>query len=328
MESLEMGLAARAASTAAVMVGIGVLAAGCADHFALTLSGLIASGAGALMLYRDRYLMRVHISATASALKHSNEQLRQETGLRVALKGAFEANQKRIDDILSILPMPVIVKDSQSNIQLMNRASEEKWGMRFDEVAGTCGASHIPPAIMQAVLQEDRAVFTSGAVLVGESTIWNSLHGCAVELESYKKPVYDERGEPQSLVCVYVDITERKRADQALQRSFLQLRALTAELELLKEEDRRRIAKGIHDDLGQNLLALKIDVQMLHACASTRHPRLRHRVGQVLDTIDATIGSVRAIMNDLHPSTLELGLPVALEWLMGQFEKRSGIRCA
>lgn len=327
MERFEMGLPARAAGTAAVMLGIAALAAGCADHLLLAVSGLITSGAGALMLHRDRRLMRVLVSAHTSALEQANQQLRHEIGARVALKGALEASQKRIEDILSILPMPVIVKDSRSNIQLMNRASEEKWGMRLDQVVGTAGASHIPPSIMQAVLEEDRAVFAAGVMVVGESTIWNSLHGCAFELESYKKPMYDERGEPQALVCVYVDITQRKRADQALQRSFLQLRALAAELELLKEEDRRRIAKGIHDDLGQNLLALKIDVQMLHACASARHPRLRRRVGQVLDTIDATIGSVRAIMNDLHPSTLELGLPVALEWLVEQFEKRSGIRC-
>ena len=54
---------------------------------------------------------------------------------------------------------------------------------------------------------------------------------------------------------------------------------------------------------------------------------LKERVGHVLDTIDATIRSVREIMNDLHPSTLELGLPVALEWLVDQFQKRSGISC-
>jgi len=103
------------------------------------------------------------------------------------------------------------------------------------------------------------------------------------------------------------------------------LRQLTAHLEMMKEEERKRIALDIHDDLGQNLMALKMDVEMLHARAGTRHPLLKQRVGHVLDTIDASIRSVRAIMNDLHPSTLELGLPAALEWLLNQFEKRSGI---
>jgi PAS domain S-box-containing protein len=121
------------------------------------------------------------------------------------------------------------------------------------------------------------------------------------------------------------EIAVRQAAEDALQLSYQQLRQLTAHLEMMKEEERKRIALDIHDDLGQNLMALKMDVEMLHARAGTRHPLLKQRVGHVLDTIDASIRSVRAIMNDLHPSTLELGLPAALEWLLNQFEKRSGI---
>lgn len=124
------------------------------------------------------------------------------------------------------------------------------------------------------------------------------------------------------------EIEVRQAAEDALQLSYQQLRQLTAHLEMMKEEEHKRIALDIHDDLGQNLMALKMDVEMLHARAGTRHPLLKQRVGHVLDTIDASIRSVRAIMNDLHPSTLELGLPAALEWLLHQFEKRSGIRSA
>lgn len=108
------------------------------------------------------------------------------------------------------------------------------------------------------------------------------------------------------------DLTERKRAEQALQESYLQLRQLMAHLEAAKE-------------LGQNLLALKIDIEMLHTRAGERHPLLRRKVGRALNTLDASIRSVRAIINELHPSTLELGLAAALEWLAGQFETRSGI---
>ncbi|MDQ1813341.1 PAS domain-containing sensor histidine kinase [Massilia sp. CCM 9210] len=122
-----------------------------------------------------------------------------------------------------------------------------------------------------------------------------------------------------------IEVAERQMAENALAESFRELRQLSSHLETIKEEERKRIAKGIHDELGQNLMALKIDVEMLHARAGLRHPLLKRKVGDVLDTIDLTIRSVRAIMNDLHPSTLELGLPAAAEWLVQQFEKRSGI---
>jgi two-component system sensor histidine kinase UhpB len=125
-----------------------------------------------------------------------------------------------------------------------------------------------------------------------------------------------------------IDITERKLAEDQLQSSYRRLRQLTEHLETIKEEERRRIALDIHDDLGQNLMALKIDVEMLHARTGERHPQLRKRVRHVLDTIDATIRAVREIINDLHPSTLELGLPAALEWMLEQFEQRSGIACS
>lgn len=294
-----------------LLAAVAVVAAVFAVPVPLALSGVIATAASALMIHNERLRQRVHTRTIQ--LEHSNR--------------ALAASEKRLHDILSTLPMPVVVKDAESRIELMNRAAEEKWGIRFEQAAGGTGADWIPPAYMQAILADEQAVLAGGKVVVRESQVSDASGARLMDVESYKKPVYDAHGKPLSLICVYVDITQRKRAEGALQRSFLQLRELTAELELLKEDDHRRIAQGIHDDLGQNLLALKIDVEMLHARASSRHPRLKRRVGHVLDTLDATIGSVRAIINDLHPSTLRLGLPVALEWLVGQFEKRSGIQC-
>ncbi|MBZ2207084.1 PAS domain-containing sensor histidine kinase [Massilia soli] len=309
-----------------LLAGLAVVAAVFAVPIPLALSGVIAAAASGLMIHNERLRRRVH--ARTAQLERSNQQLRDEIATRSAAENALAASERRLHDILSTLPMPVVVKDAQSRIALMNHAAEEKWGVRFEQAAGGTGAAWMPAAYMQAVLADEQAVLAGGKVVVRESQIPDASGARVMDVESYKKPVYDVHGNPLSLICVYVDITQRKHAEGALQRSFLQLRELTAKLELLKEDDHRRIAQGIHDDLGQNLLALKIDVEMLHARASQRHPRLKRRVGHVLDTLDATIRSVRAIINDLHPSTLQLGLPVALEWLVGQFEKRSGIRCA
>ena len=124
------------------------------------------------------------------------------------------------------------------------------------------------------------------------------------------------------------EVGERKRTEAALQESRDQLRKLAEHLETVKEDERKRIARDIHDELGQNLLALRIDISMLSARTGERHARLHQRVNGVLENIDTTIRNVRGIMNELRPAVLDLGLPAAMEWQAAEFRKRSGITCA
>ncbi|QBI05206.1 histidine kinase [Pseudoduganella albidiflava] len=124
------------------------------------------------------------------------------------------------------------------------------------------------------------------------------------------------------------DMTRELRDSQAkLQLSHQRLRRLAAHAEQIKEEERKRIAREIHDDLGQNLLALRIEADILASRTSVRHPRLHARATATLKQIDDTIRSVRNIINDLRPNVLDLGLSAAVEWQTTQFRKRSGIEC-
>ncbi|MFZ4875218.1 PAS domain S-box protein [Janthinobacterium sp. Mn2066] len=132
---------------------------------------------------------------------------------------------------------------------------------------------------------------------------------------------------PLRVVVAHTDITERKLMDGALRQSHAQLRQLALHLETAKEDERKRISRDIHDELGQNLLALRIDISMLSARTEGSHPRLHGRVGSVLSNVDTTIKSVRGIMNELRPMALDLGLQAAIEWQVGDFRKRSGISC-
>jgi signal transduction histidine kinase len=132
---------------------------------------------------------------------------------------------------------------------------------------------------------------------------------------------------PLRVVVTHIDITKRKAMESALQQSQRQLRQLAEHLETAKEDERKRISRDIHDELGQNLLALRIDISMLAARTAHSHPYLHQRVSVVQDNIDATIKSVRGIMNELRPLVLDLGLQAALEWQIRDFKKRSGIFC-
>jgi len=122
-------------------------------------------------------------------------------------------------------------------------------------------------------------------------------------------------------------INERKQAEEALRQSQEELRQLASYQERIKEDERKRIAREIHDELGQNLLALRIDIAMLHARTGTTHPKLNRRVHSVLDHIDTTMKAMRAIINNLRPTVLDLGLNAAIEWQVKEFQRRTGIVC-
>jgi len=156
---------------------------------------------------------------------------------------------------------------------------------------------------------------------------------------------YGEDGELSSYIGVFADITARKQAEaelQALSReldarvvtrtaelreSREQLRKLADHLQVVKEEERKRIARDIHDELGQNLLALRLDLVQLHQRSGQRGGPLHQRVSAALANLDATIRSVRGIMNELRPAVLDLGLQAAIEWQAMEFRKRAGGSC-
>lgn len=124
------------------------------------------------------------------------------------------------------------------------------------------------------------------------------------------------------------EMTGELRASEAkLQKTNDNLRRLAAHAETIKENERKRIAREIHDDLGQNLLALRIEVDLLASRTNVRHPRLHARARWMLEQIDATIKSVRQIINDLRPNVLDLGLTAAVDWQIAEFKRRTGIAC-
>ena len=124
------------------------------------------------------------------------------------------------------------------------------------------------------------------------------------------------------------DMTREVRASQAkLQASHEKLRMLAAHAEQIKEGERKRIAREIHDDLAQNLLALKIEAELLANRTRGNQKRLHARAEATVRQIEVTIRSVRQIINDLRPNVLDLGLSAAVDWQVADFARRTGIAC-
>lgn len=144
-------------------------------------------------------------------------------------------------------------------------------------------------------------------------------------VQTITRPGYSGRN--RLLRGTIMDVTERKHNVEALKRSQELLRDLTAHQDRIKEDERKRIAREIHDELGQTLLALRLDVSMLDTRTATTHPKINDRVRAVLQHIDATVKTVRTIINNLRPSVLDLGLTAAVEWQVEEFRRRSAISC-
>ncbi|MGD1153821.1 MAG: PAS domain S-box protein [Syntrophales bacterium] len=134
------------------------------------------------------------------------------------------------------------------------------------------------------------------------------------------------------IVSIYDDVTERKRAEEAIKASHHQLRALAGRLQSVREEQRKEIAREIHDELGGALTGLKIDLSRLSRSApknwhKTKRDSLLSKILEMTKLIDETIGKVRRLVTELRPSILDdFGLPAALEWQLQEFQKRTGIQ--
>ncbi|PHV04010.1 hypothetical protein CSQ96_27975 [Janthinobacterium sp. BJB412] len=284
--------------------------------------------AGRQALSEANATLERRIGARTDELQRANDQLRSEIEVRKAAQQAQARSDAQLQEIISMMPVALFIKDADSRIVLMNEACEKMWGIPFAELCGLRGDGHFPPEQMAGFLADDRAAFADRALLMREELMWDTSRQEDRNVQTYKKPLYDAAGQPLLLVAMCVDVTERKRAEEALQRSLQQLRALSDHQENIKEDERRRIALDIHDELGQNLMALKLDVSMLHERTGASHGRLHREAGRVLATLDASIQSVRAIIDELHPSVLELGLCAAVDWQLRRLERRSGLRCS
>jgi signal transduction histidine kinase len=129
-------------------------------------------------------------------------------------------------------------------------------------------------------------------------------------------------------VVTFLDITQRQHAETALRTSREQLRDLAAYLESVREEERTRIAREIHDELGQILTGLRFDLTRLASHLPAGQAGVGDDVRAMLTLVDSSIHSVRRIATDLRPSVLDnLGLVAALEWQAQEFQGRTGIAC-
>lgn len=142
-------------------------------------------------------------------------------------------------------------------------------------------------------------------------------------------PIFDEAGKCVQLLGVVHDITERKNAEKSVLFMNEQLRNFSGHLQHIREEERSKVAREIHDDFGQQLTGLKFVLTALKNknAREGNSPEIEKQVLEMVGMVDKSIASVRRIAKELRPGILDdLGLEAAIEWQAKEYEERTGIK--
>ncbi len=156
----------------------------------------------------------------------------------------------------------------------------------------------------------------------------NSQEGKYLEYAATSMRIHDQTRR----IVLLQDITERKELHLSLEASREKLKRYSAELNRVIEQERAYIARQIHDELGQQLTGLKMDLSFLSAeLSKTNHPDTPYflqKFEEMMAMIEHSVDAVRKLATELRPGILDkLGLSAALEWQAAEFRKRTGVKC-
>jgi PAS domain S-box-containing protein len=239
---------------------------------------------------------------------------------------------RRQADIINQIQETVISIDLDGYVMSWNNGAEKLLGYPTDEALGK-HISFVYPV-------EDREFLEREVI---DPVKANGIHQVEVRRRTKSGEIRfaqlaltllrDDTDSPIGIIGYSMDITDRKRVQEALLTSRNQLAALAVRLESVREEERTRIALEVHDVLGQALTGLKLDVAWVHkriaeSIGFVEPSAVLSRLVSALGLLDSTIQSVREIATALRPGVLdELGLAAAVEWQAREFHTRTGIAC-
>ncbi|HZQ46947.1 MAG TPA: PAS domain S-box protein, partial [Verrucomicrobiae bacterium] len=266
-----------------------------------------------------------------NALRRAQEELverqRNETALRLSEKRYREVFENTSDCmfLLDVLP------EDGFKVVRFNPAEEKSVGITNAQAAGKLIQEIMPPEIANVVNANFRRCVETGSRINYEEQL--DLPVGRRHFDTTLIPVRDANGRIYRIVGIAHNITERKQTAEHLRRSEEQLRALSSRIQSLREEERTRIAREIHDHLGQLLTALKFDLRSIQRKISgvgelELRAVLSGKIATATDLTDETVRSVQKIASELRSGVLDqLGLAAAIKSEAQSFQSRTGIQC-
>ena len=219
------------------------------------------------------------------------------------------------------MPIGYIVTDRDFSIIEFNPAAELIFGYTFDELRGRRPYGTIIPESALAFTEELREQWIRGRATVHGRHQNQTKDGRTIVCEWFNTPILDDHGNFDSLMSMVLDITDRVAADRAMEEARIRTENLSRRLLDVQESERRHIARELHDEIGQVLTAIKINLRTAPGGGASD---LAERLDDSVGLVDRAIDQVRAISLDLRPSVLDdLGLAAALRWHIDRIRQRA-----
>ena len=236
-------------------------------------------------------------------------------------------SEKKFRDLLEATPDAMVIVNEKGQILMTNQQTENIFGYTKNELYNQ-PVEILMPAGFRHNHEEQRKSYVADSKvrLMGKSLDLTAKRkdGEVFPVEISLSPLVTEEG--IFISAAIRDITERKKAAESLEESYQSIRKLTEHLQNIREEERTSIAREIHDELGQQLTVMMMDVSWLDKRVGAENEAARKKIKDLLVLMEDTVKTVRRISTQLRPSVLDdLGLLVAMDLQLKEFSKRSGI---
>ncbi len=252
-------------------------------------------------------------------------------GVVLVFRDVAERRQEQIATrqqaaLLELTQDSVFVIDLEGKIHFWSRGAEVMFGYSKSHAIGK-NAHELLCTEFPQPLAEIRAELIQAGHWEGD--LIKSTHGGRQIVVTGRWALQSgKRDQGPRILVISSDITARKRAEESLVLQKEQLRALAERLQTVREEDRKRVARDLHDQIGQILTSIKMDLTWMTRHLPKSEDAMLARVTESIQLINDGVKSVRNICSGLRPGVLDdLGLAAAIEWQAGEFTSRNGIRC-
>ncbi len=247
---------------------------------------------------------------------------------RQAKHEAPTLNESRMMGVIRSSMEAIVIIDEAQNVVIFNPAAEQIFGMLARDAIGK-PLERLIPERFRAAHARHVEQFGQTGVTERQMGFQRVLYGLRADGTEFpvEASISQTLNDNCKLYTVVVrDITGRLAAENSLRQSREELRELSANLQNVREDEKTRIARELHDDLGQQLTAMKMDLSAIERALAAGSADVGTQIAGMRRMIDATVASVRRIAADLRPVMLDdLGLVPAIGWLANDFTNRYGI---